>query len=278
MQAMRIAQIILPDASAYERKSQRADLTALSEKHEVTVASLDSIKSLSADVAHLYAGEELPAGELVGFPVPYLASADLRPSRWRLRQPTKPRIVVSPLGADPLPEVVDGRYFEIAGRRAESPSGQKIVGSFDRASVRNSVEQTLARIRRFRDDVAWHLFAEPPTPEDLVSVDAWVDPAVEENDFDGFVAEALVVGLPVVATRTPINVLRLEQGRTGILAPPRDPNEMTHAILAALFKTEVAQSRQFAARQTVSKYRARPRLRILTRLYETIADPEKTTT
>jgi glycosyltransferase involved in cell wall biosynthesis len=110
----------------------------------------------------------------------------------------------------------------------------------------------------------------PLTPEDLASVDIWVDPAIDDNDLDGFVAEGLVVGLPVVATRTAINVLRLEQGRTGFLVPPRDPNEMTHAILSALFKTEVAESRQFAARQTVSKFRARQRLRILTRIYETL--------
>lgn len=275
---MRIAQIILPDASEYERKSQRADLAALSAKHEVTVTSLDSIAGSNADVAHVYAGKELPASELVGFPVPYVSSADLRPARWRWRKPQKPRFVVSPLGEEPLSEVVEEKYFEFTDGRAESPSIRKIVGSFDRPSVRNSVDQTLARIRRFRDDVDWHLFAETPTPETLVSVDAWVDPAVEENDFDGFVAEALVLGLPVVATRTPINVLRLEQGRTGIVAPPRDPNELTHAILAALFKTEVAQSRQSAARQTVSKFRARQRLRILTRLYETVADPGKTTT
>ena len=110
--------------------------------------------------------------------------------------------------------------------------------------MRNSVEQTMARIRRFRDDVDWQIFDQRPSPEDLGSVDLWVDPAAEENDFDGFVAEALVVGLPVVATRTPINDLRLEQGRTGFLVPPRDPNEMTHAILSALFKTEVAESRE----------------------------------
>jgi hypothetical protein len=52
--------------------------------------------------------------------------------------------------------------------------------------------------------------------------------------------------------------------------PPRDPNEMTHVILSALFKTEVAENRQFAARQTVSKFRARQRLRILNRLYDIV--------
>jgi glycosyltransferase involved in cell wall biosynthesis len=98
----------------------------------------------------------------------------------------------------------------------------------------------------------------------------WVDPTIDFCDFDGFVAEALVVGLQVVASRTPINSARLEQGRTGFLVPPSDPNEMTHAILAALFKPEVAATRVQAARQTISKFRPRQRVRVLSKLYETL--------
>lgn len=294
---MRIAQIILPDASEYERKSQRADHAALAggvrpffyssgekrrsdpngdepgEKRrpdprwEVRVVSLDAIGDVDADIAHVYAGRELPAAAFVRFPLPYVSSAVPRSSRWGWRKPVAAGAIVSPLGENPLPEVVEERYFsEPVARDSEV----KIVGSFDRPSVRNSVEQTLARIHRFRSDVEWQIYRELPSPNELAGVDLWVDPAVEENDFDGFVAEALVVGLSVVATRTPINVLRLEKGRSGFLTPPRDPNEMTHAILTALFKSEVAQSRQVAARQTVSKYRARHRLRILTRIYETL--------
>ncbi|HYC60566.1 MAG TPA: glycosyltransferase family 4 protein [Thermoanaerobaculia bacterium] len=298
---MRIAQIVLESASAYERKSQRADHAALADRHEVIVVPIDAINDAHADVAHVYASGALPSAAFVRFPIPYIASADLAKRRWTWRRPVEPRFVVSPLAGEPLPEAVEDRYFAdpssafgtFSPRRGEkategrtpgsllpSTRGEgarradegstKIIGSFDRPSVRNSTEQTLARIHRFRDDVEWQIFREPPAPDSLASVDVWVDPAVEPDDFDGFVAEALVVGLPVVATRTPINVLRLEQGRTGLLAPPRDPNEMTHAILAALFKKEVAESRQFAARQTVSKFRSRQRVRILTRLYETI--------
>jgi glycosyltransferase involved in cell wall biosynthesis len=149
-------------------------------------------------------------------------------------------------------------------------TGTHTIGSFARDSTRNHVEQTLHRIERFREDVQWKLFAAPPAPEDLADVDLWVDPAVEENDFDGYVAEALVVGLPVVAARTPINSLRLEKGRTGWLVPRRDPNEMTHAILSALFKPEGTQAMVEAAKQTISKFRARQRLRVLLQLYETL--------
>jgi glycosyltransferase involved in cell wall biosynthesis len=116
--------------------------------------------------------------------------------------------------------------------------------------------------------VTWHLYESEPRPETLADVDAWVDPAASDADLDGFTAEALVLGLPVVATRTPMNAWRLEKGRTGFLVPLNDPNEMTHAILAALFKVEVAENKKNAAKQTVSKFRARQRLRILTSLYE----------
>ncbi|HEU4888363.1 MAG TPA: glycosyltransferase family 4 protein, partial [Thermoanaerobaculia bacterium] len=213
------------------------------------------------------ASGELSAAAFVRFPLPYVSPVPIRASRWSWRKPVVPRAIVSPLGEAPLPEVVEEQYFVDAVPR---DSAVKIVGSFDRPSVRNSVEQTLARIARFRTDVEWQIYRAPPSATELSAVDLWVDPAVDESDFDGFTAEAQVVGLPVVATRLPINVLRLEKGRTGFLTPPRDPNEMTHAILTALFKTEVAQSRQFAARQTVSKFRARQRLRILTRIYESL--------
>lgn len=264
---MRIAQIVLPDASEYERKSQRADFAGLSEKHEVAVVVMDAISEWRADLAHVYAGDELPAAPFVRFPIPYVASVGFKPSRWSWRRPVPPRAIVSPLGEEPVPEVVEDAYFLATAARE---SEVKTIGSFERDSVRNSVEQTMARIHRFRTDVEWRIFDAPPSPKELQELDVWVDSAVAENDFDGFVAEALVVGLPIVATRLPIGVLRLEQGRTGFLVPPRDPNEMTHAILTALFKIEVAQGRQQAARQTVSKFRSRHRLRALMRIYETL--------
>ncbi|HYI10848.1 MAG TPA: glycosyltransferase [Thermoanaerobaculia bacterium] len=254
---MRIAQIVLPGASEYERKSQRVDAAALGDK----VVALDD----RPDVAHVYASGTLPPARFVRFPVPYVSSAPLPKSRFSLRKPVPPRAAA---GRDELPEAVEEAYF--SATRAPVARDVKIIGSFARVATRNMVEQTLSRIHRFRSDVTWNLYAHTPAPEDLAGVDAWVDPATAPDDLDGFVAEALVVGLPVVASRTPVNMSRLEQGRTGFLVPPGDPNEMTHAILSALFKAEVAESKQSAARQTVSKFRARQRLRILLALYESL--------
>lgn len=251
---MRIAQIILPDASQYERKSQRADRAALEGRYEFVD---DAGKS---DFAHLYGGRELPRGLCV--PVPFVSSASMTRSRWPWRSGTEPALVVS---WRELPEVVEEAYFV----RTERPAAN-VVASFARKSTESMIDRTLSRIQRFRDDVQWHVLDHVPTPDDLRKVDVWVDPAVEEEDLDGFTAEALVSGLPVVAARTDINIARCEKGRTGFLVPRNDPNEMTHAILAALFKSEVAQEKIQAAGQTASRFRAKHRLRVLTKLYETL--------
>lgn len=273
---MRIAQIVLPDASAYERKSQRIDQRALSDRHEVLVTSLEALGNEKADLAHVYTSGELPPAAFRAFPIRYVASTDLPTSRWSLRKPKPPSLVFSPLiekGEEgrirALPEAVDEEYWS-AIPWTETEREVRIIGSYVREPLRNIVEQTFSRLQRFRSDLAWRLISHPPTPSDLAGVDVWVDPAVDENDFDGFVAEALVVGVPVVASRTPINERRLEKGRCGGLMPTGDPNELAHAILTTLFKQEVRESRTIAARQTISRFQARQRLRILLRAYETL--------
>ncbi|HEY8182863.1 MAG TPA: glycosyltransferase [Thermoanaerobaculia bacterium] len=176
-----------------------------------------------------------------------------------------------------LPEAVEEGYFVGAHSVRPQPTTEEraraarpyALGTFNRRGIRRMIERTIPRIHRTREDVEWLLLDAPPTPEDFAQFDAWVDPAIEDDDYDGFVAEALVAGKIVVASRTPINVKRLEKGRTGILVPPGDANELTHAILAALFKPEVAQQKIEAARQTISKFHPRQRLRALTQLLAT---------
>lgn len=269
---MRIVQILLPDATWYERKSQRTDFAALSAHHEVSIADAESAQKHGADVAHVYSGSSIPAAPFVGFTTPYVASSAPVVSRWMLRKPEPPRALVTP---ETVPEAVEDAWFEHAGSwragdREPTAAEPFRVASLFRESARNAVEQAITRIHRFRDDVVWDVFTTPPAPDDLARVDLWVDPAVEEKDYDGFVAEALVVGLPVVATRTAVNAARLEQGRTGNLVPPNDPNEMTHAILNALFKRERTAEKLVAAQQTASKFRMRQRIRVLTRMYENL--------
>ncbi len=274
---MRVAQIVLPGASEYERKCQRVDfagLTALG--HEAIVVDAAGAAASGAAVAHVYAPRALPASLFAGFSLPYVASGAPPVSRWSFRRPAPPARIVSPLfdkgaaGRETfLPEAVEDTYFDERPRAREA-GGPKRIATFFRAGIRNAVEQALVRIHRTRDDVIWDLLTAPPSPEVLAGMDLWVDPAVAEDDLDGFVAEAQVAGLPVVASRTAANEARLEHGRTGVLVPAGDPNEMTHAILLLLFKPEIAEVRLQAARQTVSKFRGRQRLRSLVEIYQSL--------
>lgn len=90
---------------------------------------------------------------------------------------------------------------------------------------------------------------------------------MSENDLDGFVAEALVCGLSVVAARTPVNRERLAEGQAGFLVPPGDPNELTHAIVGALFKSELRDPRLKHARDTRDRFRSRHRTARLLEIY-----------
>jgi glycosyltransferase involved in cell wall biosynthesis len=201
--------------------------------------------------------------------------------RWFAKRPTISISPVEEAGFSLVPEAVEERYFDprdegggMRDEKAVHPSSliphPYSIGVLGRPALKNMTNQVIARVHRTREDIDFLVFDEPPTPEELGKIDVWLDPALDDHDFDGFVAQAVVCGLPVVASRTKINAQRLEQGRTGWLAPPGDPNELTHAILSALFKPEVARQKIAAARQTASKFRPRQRLRALTAIYESL--------
>jgi len=236
---MRIAQLLFDNATQYERKCQRIDFAALSAEHEVQ--RFDGTSGVRGfDVVHVYGR---------------------RPRFAWLRAP----VVVERERAE-LPEAVEEAYF-VGGSDLHQT---QMIGVFVRPAIREMLDRTRARVARTREDVVWRLFDHPPSPDDIASVAAWFDPANGDDDRDGFTAEALVMGRIVIATRTETNVGRLEKGRTGLLVPPHDANEATHAILAALFKPELGISRAVAARQTVSKFKPRQRIRVLLQLYQSV--------
>ncbi len=261
---MIIAQLLLPGASEYERKSQRIDFALLAAEHDVRLGEI-----ANADIVHIYAPHDFDPKAVRGIGLPYISNA--KPKARRFRKSVQPHRVITPLKETDgtfIPEAVDEIYFGNPVTR--QPGGRVTVGSYRRTAANNLIEQTAARIHRFRDDVDWLLFDAPPSPSDLQGVDAWADPSVDEDDFDGFVAEAIAAGTAVISSRTVINTQRLEKGRTGVLVPPRDPNEWAHAILATLFKQEFRHTKVVAAQQTASKFRPRHRARALMQLYESI--------
>jgi len=248
---MRIAQIVLDNASEYERKCQRVDFAGLREVHEVRVVHRVR-EAQGSDVAHVYG--RLP--RFTWLRVPYVLECGAAFTRSK----------AAALPPHSKTEAVEDCYFE---GRAELQQTQT-VGIFLRPSVEDVFARTRARLARTREDVRFAIFTSVPTPEEIGQVTVWYDPAVSDDDLDGFTAEALVMGRIVVASRTPANVQRLEKGRSGFLVPPGDANEATHAILTALFKPEAGRPRAAAAQQTITKFKARQRMRTLTQIYESL--------
>lgn len=277
---MNVGQILLPGASEYERKCQRIDRAILSQHETVRVRTLspgrdsnlaDELRESPIDLAHVYGDSATHASLLHGLP-PYTASVSPGIRRFAIRRPDMPKLVAGPLTDPPLPEAVEDHYF--GGSESGGARETKLryaIGSYGphRPGVTSLVQRTAARLERFRDDLDWMMFDSPPSPENLASVDVWVDPATDEQDLDGFAAEALVAGRKVVACRTAINHERLTEG-SGFAVPVDDPNELAHAILVALFKEEIAEQRLQAAAAQSGRFHPSIRAAVLLELYNQI--------
>lgn len=197
-----IAQLLLPGASAYERKSQAIDAASLADERDVRVGEI-----ADADLIHIYAPRILDPSALRDIALPFVSNAHPKAARFNWRKERQPARVITPL-KDPtltheasaprdhatatpdddtarrrdrkippletfIPEAVDDRYFEPATKQ---PGTRATIGTFIRLSIRNIVEQTATRIHRFRDDVDWLLFDEQPSLDDLRGVDIWSIP------------------------------------------------------------------------------------------------------
>ena len=179
---MIIAQIVDTRASEYERKSQRIDFDALRATHDVRVGDTSG-----AQIKHVYA------------PRAFAATT----KRFFAR-----REAITPFN---VPEAVEEAYFDV--QRSNSGS---TIGSFSRPSVTPVIEQTMTRIHRFRDDVTWRIFTSPPSPQDIASVDVWVDPAVRGLHLDRTLLEA-AIGWARTRGATRLQLWVTENSRTEIL-------------------------------------------------------------
>lgn len=286
---MRLAQVLLPGLTLYEQKCQRLDAGALASTHDVIqiavnspVSGLDSVsegrllRTLQAsecDVAHIY-GSPVPSAMARQMAVPFVAGTEVFSKRIFFHPGKRARSrAMPPAGPGAIAEPVDDEFLRALPRRPGD--GEWIVGSVGphRRGVREMIELTLARIYRFREDVSWHLLDQAPAPPDLAAVDIWVDPAADDADADGFTAEAMVSGLPVIASRTAVNRFRTDEGRAAILVPPGDPNELTHAILTALFKPETIAGRLAAARELQPRFSPARRAEALAAIYRELKKP-----
>jgi DhnA family fructose-bisphosphate aldolase class Ia len=79
-----IAQLVLPGASEYERKSQRIDFASLSAEHDVRIGD-----AAGADLIHVYAPEEMR----LDLNLPYVSN--VHPRRRRFRRSAQPERVIT---------------------------------------------------------------------------------------------------------------------------------------------------------------------------------------
>src|SRR5258708_39456905 len=100
---MIIAQLLLPGAAEYERKSQRIDFASLSTEHDVRLGEL-----ANAGIVHIYAPHEFDPKIVRDVALPYVSNT--RPRTRRFRKSVETHRVITPLKDTTetfIPEAVD---------------------------------------------------------------------------------------------------------------------------------------------------------------------------
>lgn len=94
------------------------------------------------------------------------------------------------------------------------------------------------------------------TREDIAELIAAIDisvlPSLEEG-FPNTILESMAAGKPVIATAVGGNPEAVDDGKTGMLVPPRDPEALARAILELLRNPERARALGRAARERVER-------------------------
>lgn len=276
---MRVARLVLPSRSHFDLKCLRLDRDGASGHDDVTFGvgaeagsgSLSGserelarrLRDFAPSILHVYGSGLVPHRLVSAAAAPWIADRTLSASRPLIGR--APATQALALGSS-IPEPVADEFF--APRAHREGGARPRVGSI-RQSPRTATARDLveARIRRFRDDVDWALFDAPPSAEEMARLDLWVDLADDDAELDGLVAEALVLGLPVVATRTPANRIRTGDGRAALLCPKGDPNELAHAVVTMLFKPERREPILAAASSLREQFRPAARHAALLRAY-----------
>ena len=279
---MRIARVLLPARSYFDLKCFRfdregslaaadaawnlvnatgTDLEPLSEQ-----SVLHELRCFAPDLLHVYGSGAVPHSLIRAAATAWLADRPLETTRPILGRRARPQsksllATVAEPGAD--------EYFSTP-EPADTPARPKI-GALRQSSLTASICALVnARIQRFRDDVEWALYDTPPAPAEMASLNLWVDLSDDERELDGLVCEALVVGVPVVATRPSANRRRTADGRAPALCPKRDPNEIAHAIVTMLFKPERSAAILAAATELRERFRPANRRETLLDAYSEI--------
>jgi glycosyltransferase involved in cell wall biosynthesis len=115
-----------------------------------------------------------------------------------------------------------------------------------------ALERVVAR------EAGWHLFIASglPRAEALGYVQA-ADVFVLNSDYEGFshaLIEVMALGTPIIATRVGGNTELIEDGKTGLLIPPKDDEALYHALKRVQEDPAAARERAEAARAFVKAF------------------------
>lgn len=110
------------------------------------------------------------------------------------------------------------------------------------AALQTADAARLAWLPGDRDDI----------PELMRAMDIFVLPSIREGA-SNTILEAMATGLPVVATRVGGNAELVEEGRTALLPPPRDPPALASALEQYLDDPELRRSHGAYARQRAER-------------------------
>jgi sugar transferase (PEP-CTERM/EpsH1 system associated) len=100
--------------------------------------------------------------------------------------------------------------------------------------------------------LAWLPGERSDIPELMRSLDLFVLPSIAEG-ISNTILEAMACGLPVVATRVGGNSELVQNGVTGLLVPPSNPNAMAEAIYSYFLQPGKVVDHGNAARDRVEK-------------------------
>jgi glycosyltransferase involved in cell wall biosynthesis len=281
---VKVVHVLLAGATRYDQNCARSDFMSTAIRsgrlfeqtsrgwlREGQPSSIDDLlnllRSTDQDLLHVHGSAEPPKRLLAGLQIPWICDRRLPKPRALFRRLPSPAVVLVEAG---VPEAAGEEWF-IEGRRKHGDGRRRRVGTYARTdAVKNHAEQAAGRIQRFREDVDWVMYERPPSPEELVELDLWVDPASGDGDLDGMVVEAVVSLTPVVAARTAVNSRRLDGGKAGLLTPIGDHNELTHAVLNVLFKSEVSTPLRQHAEAIRDRHRPERRRAALERIYKEV--------
>lgn len=272
---MKLAQIVLDDATPRQRRLQGLDRTFLASRLEIVSIPLggrrvgatlrDALASSEADVAHVYGPPVLPSPLLSAIEIPVVASGPVHRSPFPWRKTRQPDAILGSSSATRVPLAVDPAYFGVSS--GAMPTSFRIGCNAPSRAGRALAVGTRHRIERFRDDIRWMFFSGLPSPAEMSLLNVWVDAEPAGDGEETGVPEALAAGRCVVAPATAANRKTLEEGAAGFLVPSEDPNETAHAVLAALFKPELRDPRIARGKQKAHEWRPERRAERLLEIY-----------